>query len=92
MFQVEAVLMTKAEADLHNEINQRHWSRKLGMEMFTTKERMVKEEELSSLLAFLNFLEKRFISRGSLAPSDQVSVPLLLYTFISLSTRSWSAS
>ena len=29
MFQVEAVLMTKAEADLHNEINQRHWSRKL---------------------------------------------------------------
>ena len=92
MFQVEAVQMTKAEADLHNEINQRHWSRKLGMEMFTTKERMVKEEELSSLLAFLNFLEKRFISRGSLAPSDQVSVPLLLYTFISLSTRSWSAS
>ena len=92
MFQVEAVQMTKAEADLHNEINQRHWSRKLGMEMFTIKERMVKEEELSSLLAFLNFLEKRFISRGSLAPGDQVSVPLLLYTFISLSTRSWSAS
>ena len=51
MFQVEAVLMTKAEADLHNEINQRHWSRKLGMEVFTIKERMVKEEELSSLLA-----------------------------------------
>ena len=92
MFQVEAVLMTKAEADLHNEINQRHWSRKLGMEMFTIKERMVKEEELSSLLAFLNFLEKRFISRGSLAPSDQVCVPLLLYTSISLSTRSWSVS
>ena len=92
MFQVEAVPMTKAEADLHNEINQRHWSRKLGMEMFTIKERMVKEEELSSLIAFLNFLEKRFISRGSLAPSDQVCVPLLLYTSISLSTRSWSVS
>ena len=51
-----------------------------------------KEEELSSLLAFLNFMEKRFISRGSLAPGDQVSVSLLLYTSISLSTRSWSVS
>ena len=67
--------MTKAEADLHNEINQRHWSRKLGMEMFTIKEKMVKEEELSSLLVFLNFTEKRFIGRGSLAPGDQVCAP-----------------
>ena len=82
MFQVEAVQMTKAEADLHNEINQRHWSRKLGMEVFTIKERMVKEEELSSLLAFLNFLEKRLISRGSLAPSDQVSVFIVIHVHL----------
>ena len=57
--------MTKAEADVYNEINQKHLSRKLGMEMFTIKERVVKETEVHNLLAFLDFAEKRVANKGS---------------------------
>ena len=64
--------MTKAEADVYNEINQRHLSRKLGMEMFTTKERMVKEAEIHNLLAFMGFCERRFAAKGHVIYSDKV--------------------
>ena len=64
--------MTKAEADVYNEINQRHLSRKLGMEMFTTKERMVREAEVHNLLAFLDFSEKRVANKGSVISSCEV--------------------
>ena len=61
--------MTRAEADVYNEINQRHLSRKLGMEMFTIKERMVKETEVHNLRAFLDFAEKRVANKGSAVSS-----------------------
>lgn len=67
--EVDAVQMTKAEADVYNEINQKHLSRKLGMEMFTTKERMVREVEVHNLLAFLDFSEKRVANKGSVISS-----------------------
>lgn len=67
--EVDAVQMTKAEADVYNEINQKHLSRKLGMEMFTTKERMVREAEVHNLLAFLDFSEKRVANKGSVISS-----------------------
>ena len=70
--QVDAVQMTKAEADVYNEINQKHLSRKLGMEMFTTKERMVREAEVHNLLAFLDFSEKRVANKGSVISSCEV--------------------
>ena len=71
-YQVDAVQMTKAEADVHNEINQKHLSRKLGMEMFTTKERMVREAEVHNLIAFLDFSEKRVANKGSVISSCEV--------------------
>ena len=61
--------MTKAEADVYNGINQKHLSSKLGMEMFTIKERMVKETEMRNLLAFLDFCEKRIGNKGSAVSS-----------------------
>ena len=64
--------MTKAEVDVYNEINQRHLSRKLGMEMFTIKERMVKKTEVHNLLAFLDFSEKRVANKGSAISSCEV--------------------
>ena len=64
--------MTKAEADVYNEINQRHLSRKLGMEMFTTKERMVKESEIHKLLAFLGFCERRLATKGPVISNGEV--------------------
>jgi len=67
--EVDAVQMTKAEVDVHNEINQKHLSRKLGMEMFTTKERMVRETDVHNLLAFLDFSEKRVANKGSVISS-----------------------
>ena len=66
--------MTRAEADVYNEINQRHLSRKLGMEMFTTKEKMVEETEVHHLLAFLNFSEKRVANKGTVTSSCEVSL------------------
>ena len=80
--------MTRAEADVYNEINQRHLSRKLGMEMFTIKERMVKETEVHNLRAFLDFSEKRFANKGSVISSGEVRPPYvkcfvaLLYDFL----------
>ena len=70
--QVDAVQMTRAEADVYNEINQRHLSRKLGMEMFTIKERMVKETEVHNLRAFLDFAEKRVANKGTVISSCEV--------------------
>jgi len=69
--EVDAVQMTRAEADVYNEINQRHLSRKLGMEMFTIKERMVKETEVHNLRAFLDFAEKRVANKGSVISSGE---------------------
>ena len=76
-YQVDAVQMTKAEVDVHNEINQKHLSRKLGMEMFTTKERMVRETDVHNLLAFLDFSEKRVANKGSVISSCEVRLVLL---------------
>ena len=64
--------MTKAEADVHNEINQKHLSRKLGMEMFSTKERMVRETEVHKLFGFLDFSEKRVGIKGTAISSCEV--------------------
>ena len=64
--------MTRAEADVCNEINQRHLSRKLGMELFTIKERMVKETEVHNLRAFLDFCEKRVANKGTVISSGEV--------------------
>jgi len=69
--EVDAVQMTRAEADVYNEINQKHLSRNLGMEMFTIKERMVKETEVHNLLAFLDFAEKLVANKRPVVSSGE---------------------
>ena len=84
--------MTRAEADVYNEINQRHLSRKLGMEMFTIKERMVEETEVHNLCAFLDFSEKRVaLNKGPVISSGEVC-SLLLYFYKIFCCRRWLAS
>ena len=85
--------MTRAEADVYNEINQRHLSRKLGMEMFTIKERMVKETEVHNLRTFLDFSEKRVANKGPVISSGKVRLNvLLLYFYMIFCCRRWLAS
>ena len=85
--------MTRAEADVYNEINQRHLSRKLGMEMFTIKERMVEETEVHKLCAFLDFSEKRVaLNKGPVISSGEVLNVSLLYFYMIFCCRRWLAS
>ena len=91
--------MTKAEADVHNEINQKHLSRKLGMELFSTKERMVRETEVHKLFGFLDFTEKRVGNKGTVISSCEVclvyldkSVITLVQWYAYLCCRIWLAS
>ena len=64
---VDAVTMTKAEAELHNEINTKHLNSKMGKEMFTMTDAMVRLCDLQQLVIFLKFCQRRLAGQEVVA-------------------------
>ena len=64
---VDAVTMTKAEAELHNEINAKHLNSKMGKEMFTMTDAMVRLCDLQQLVIFLKFCQRRLAGQEVVA-------------------------
>jgi len=69
--QVEAQMMTEAEAKLHNEINTKHMDMAFGKEMFTTKDKLVTISSVEQFFSFLNYCQQKLTTKESKGDSER---------------------